>query len=75
MKKEGKVGRPKKRPKESKAIIVDFGGKVIKARFINTTNTYFRGSDVDKAYKAMRRGLREYKIKLRAKLDKERLNG
>ncbi len=69
------VGRPKKkkeRPKKPvKAIIIDFGGIVPKARFINTTDTFFRGSDLDKAYKAMRKGLIQYKKKIMAKLEGE----
>jgi len=71
MKEKVKAGRPKKRKKKSKAIIIDFAGSVVKARFINDTEIPFRGSDLDKAYKAMRRGLFEYKRKLRAKLEKE----
>lgn len=66
------VGRPKKKEikkKPQKAIIIDFAGIVPKARFINTGDVLFRGSDLDKAYKAMRRGLIEYKKKMRIKLE------
>ena len=71
MQKKLTPGRPKKRKKPNKAIIIDFAGKIVKARFINDTAILFRGSDLDKAYKAMRRGLSEYKRKLREKDEKE----
>ena len=51
--------------------MVDFTKRIVKARFINDTPQLFRGSDLDKAYKAMRRGLFEYKRKLRQKDEKE----
>ena len=71
MQKTLKVGKRKKRKKPNKAIIIDFAGKIVKARFINDTPELFRGSDLDRAYKAMRKGLFEYKRKLREKLEKE----
>lgn len=71
MKEKVKTRRPKKRKKKSKAIIIDFAGRVVKARYINDTPEPFRGSDLDRAYLAMRRGLFEYKRKRRVKLEKE----